>query len=143
MPLCGIAFLMKFKYTKFGPHWRPIIPVVISYQGHELEYNALLDSGSDICIVHAEVGKALGINVTSGSKHPIGGITGSGVGYVHCVDITIGGRSIKDLPMSFSHDIPPDYGFGVLGHEGFFNQCKVIFDTTAREVELKFKEHKR
>ncbi len=125
---------MKFKYNGS----LPIIPVVFCYRDRKIGYFALLDTGADICIVHAEFGKALGIDVTSGKKSTIHGITGPGTVYTHEVDIEIGGWLLSGIPVSFSYDMSPDQSFGILGHKGFFEYCKAIFDTSSKEVDIRF-----
>ena len=111
--------------------------MVLLYGDKELGCWVLLDSGADICIAHAEVGKALGINVTKGEKYEFGGITGPGTAYKHVVDMKIGGHLIPKVEFSFSSDIPAQQSFAVLGHKGFFEYFKVIFETTKRTVELR------
>jgi hypothetical protein len=74
---------MKFKYKKFRvpptvafPErkylLRPIIPILISYQNKTIGYEALLDSGADFCIFHAEIGEFLGVPILEGKKEPFG-----------------------------------------------------------------------
>jgi len=129
---------MKFKYKNFGKNiWKPVIPVVLRNGNQEIEYNVLLDSGADMCLGHAEVGKAIGIAVTSGAKYEFGGITGPGIAYKHYLEIEIGGYKIPDIEFSFSADLPLNYSFGVLGHKGFFEHFRVIFETSKKLVELK------
>jgi hypothetical protein len=128
---------MKFKYKNFGGNWKPVVPVILSCGGKEMEYWVLLDSGADMCIGHAEIGKAIGLKITSGEKYEFGGITGPGVAYKHFVDIKIGGHLISNVEFSFSPDIPIQCGFGVLGHRGFFEYFKVTFETPKRLVEIR------
>lgn len=48
---------MKFKYKKFGPFLRPVIPVKLKYQDRSIGYEVLVDSGADLCIFDAEIGE--------------------------------------------------------------------------------------
>jgi len=139
---------MKFKYKKFRisstPAFpqrkyvlRPIIPILITHKGRTIGYEALLDSGADFCIFHAEIGEYLGISVVSGPREFFGGVVGSqATAYIHKVDFTIGGNSYLNIPVGFSYDIAP-HGYGILGHEGFFNIFKVIFDLRKEQIELR------
>ena len=141
---------MKFKYKKFRipptlafpkrKHLlRPIIPVQISYKDLTIGYEALLDSGADLCIFHAEIGEFLNIPVKKGKKEPFGGIVGPReVAYIHEVDIGIGGNWFSSIPVAFSYSVAP-YGYGILGQHGFFDIFKVIFDLKKSQVELKLK----
>jgi hypothetical protein len=42
----------------------------------ELRYEVLVDSGSDICMVHADIGRALDIDIENGESFELGGVTG-------------------------------------------------------------------
>ena len=61
---------MKFSYLKFGEFWKPVIPVTFVSGDKKLTYRALIDSGSDINIVHTAVGEYLGIDIKKGIKAP-------------------------------------------------------------------------
>lgn len=139
---------MKFKYKKFRilpssafPErkyvLRPIIPVTITYNEKSIGYEALLDSGADFCILHAEIGEYLGIPILKGEKESFGGVVGKqAIAYIHKVDLTIGGNQYSSVPVGFSYNISP-HGYGILGHWGFFNIFKVIFDLKKEQIELK------
>lgn len=43
-----------------------------------VSYAALIDSGADICIFHAEVGKYLGLDIDSGKREEFGGVQEKG-----------------------------------------------------------------
>lgn len=75
---------MKFPYVKlpsFDPRrpWviRPLIPVVIE-ANHQTspEFLALLDSGADRCLFHADIARALGLSMETGVRHSFAGIEG-------------------------------------------------------------------
>jgi predicted aspartyl protease len=141
---------MKFRYVKypapkeldfFGKQiLRPVIPIEIVYQDRSLQYETLIDSGADFCIFHAEVGKAIGIDVTAGQAASFGGIQKSrkqAKAYFHPVTLVVGGWKY-DTVVSFSDDIAPS-GSGVLGEKGFFDLFVVKFDFKKGIVELKEK----
>lgn len=139
---------MKFKYKKFRilpssafPErkylLRPIIPLLITCKGKSIGYEALLDSGADFCIFHAEVGEYLGLNIRKGPREFFGGITGKrATAFIHRVGLTIGGNHYLSVPIGFSFDIAP-HGYGILGHGGFFNIFRVIFDLEKEQIELR------
>lgn len=45
---------MKFPYVKLAGHIKPIIPVVLRQNGKETKTEALVDSGADASLFHAE-----------------------------------------------------------------------------------------
>ena len=131
---------MKFKYKKYGDVLRPVIPIRILYPDKEvsLGYEVLVDSGADICIFHAEIGEALGINVKEGKPREVFGIGGkSSVYYLHKVKILVGGWSYE-IEAGFMPSIAGRFGqYGVVGQKGFFENFIVKFDLLKSEVELK------
>lgn len=78
---------MKFPYLKFpsspNPAFpsrkhvsRPVIPIEIKHDERTIKYLALIDSGADFCIFHAEIGELIGINIKMGKKLAFYGIIG-------------------------------------------------------------------
>ena len=126
---------MKFTYTRFGIFYKPVVPVVFKFDDESITYQALVDTGSDVCIIHAEIAQQLGIILKDGLAREFGGICGQGLGYIHTVDLSIGGNSINNVPVMFSHDIAP-HGFGVLGHEGLFDRLKLNFEFGKKQFEI-------
>ena len=133
---------MKFPYRKFDLFYKPVLPVVFKFEDQSFPYQALVDSGADVSIIHAEVAEQLGINVESGGKYPFGGICGSALGYIHKVDLEIGGYLIEKVPIAFSNDISP-FGFGILGHEGLFNSLKLVFEFGKKQFEMIPKQYRK
>ena len=71
----------KFKevdISSFGLIRRPIIPITIISEGKSLDVEALIDSGSDGCVIPKDLADAIGIKTTKTSE-----------------DIGIGGEKIK------------------------------------------------
>lgn len=116
---------------------RPIIPIRISFNGVSARYAALIDSGADFCILDAEVGEYLGINVKSGLKEVFGGVqeASGSVAYFHEITLSIGEHDAKTL-IGFSYDIAK-HGYGLLGQKGFFDIFIVKFDLIKKEIEIK------
>ncbi|MEK7514019.1 MAG: retropepsin-like aspartic protease [Patescibacteria group bacterium] len=137
---------MKFKYSRFSAQpsdafpdlkevWRPVIPVKISYEKKEYGYLALVDSGADFCIFHADIAEALGLSVKKGKTSPIFGVTkGEGKVYYHYVDLEIGGWKINSY-VGFSYDLR--FPLGILGQRGFFEFFSIDFDLRKRIVDLR------
>lgn len=128
---------MKFQYKKYGHGvLRPVIPIVIKYKGKEVIYEALVDSGADGNIFPAQIADVLDIDVKSGEKKEIWGVTGVGEDYyVHSVELIVGGWSY-DVKVGFLPNIAR-LGYGILGQRGFFDIFVVKFDFLKGEIELR------
>lgn len=139
---------MKFKYKKikFKPTpafperkylYKPIIPVILHYKKFSIGYEALIDSGADISIFHAEIAELLGIVVKKGKMETFGGITGDGAkAYFHNLTLETGGIKFENIPIGFSYGISPQ-GYGILGQAGFFDKFRIIFDLKKEQIELR------
>ncbi len=128
---------MKFRYKKYTPEiLRPVIPIEIIYKNRAVPYEVLVDSGADSCIFDAQIGEILCIDITSGKKQEVWGITGVGeYYYVHPVIIKIGGWTYK-MQAGFLPGIA-QLGYGIVGQKGFFDIFIVKFDLLKEEVELR------
>ncbi len=127
---------MKFSYKKYGPGvLRPVIPIEIVYKNRSVPYEVLVDSGADSCIFDAQICEILGVDVTSGEKSFVGGITGVAKSYyIHEVSIKVGGWLHK-IRAGFLPGIAR-LGYGVVGQKGFFDLFVVKFDLLKEEIEL-------
>jgi hypothetical protein len=137
---------MKFKYQKIPAKeseafperkfiLRPIIPVILEYGKRKVGYWALIDSGADYSIFHADIGEILELDIRSGKKETFGGIGGGKfTAYFHLINAKIGFWKYK-FYCGFSYDIPP-FGYGVLGQKGFFDIFIVKFDLVREEIEV-------
>jgi len=138
---------MKFKYYKLSLPRRsdffgnailkPIIPIAISVGGQRLDYAALIDSGADFCIFHAEIGEYLGLDIRSGKLESFGGVQAAAraEAFIHEVSVNVGGWNYK-INAGFSYDVAK-YGYGLLGQKSFFDIFTVKFDLVKEEIELK------
>ncbi len=125
----------KFNYVKTGLWSRPIIPVTLKFGRIEINYLALLDSGADFNIFHADIAKILKIDLSKlKNRVDFSGINGKGIGYFTSIDIGLNNNFIN-TPVVFSNDIS-DNGYGILGQQGFFNNYKVEFDYRAKNIIL-------
>lgn len=119
----------KFRYKKIGEFYRPLIDVNLRNGKLTCKYVALIDSGADFNIFHADVARLLSIDLTKLQKIEFGGIKEdktSCKGFVAAVELGLDGRFFN-APVVFSSDISPN-GSGVLGQRGFFEHFRVIFD---------------
>lgn len=118
---------------------RPVIPIILEFKGLKVGYEALIDSGADFCIFHAEIADILNINIFDGKEENFGGISGGqSKAYFHRLKMYVSGWPYN-FYCGFSPDIPSE-GYGVLGQTGFFEQFKVKFDYQKEIIEIKPKE---
>ncbi|KKQ90161.1 MAG: hypothetical protein UT12_C0001G0029 [Candidatus Curtissbacteria bacterium GW2011_GWC2_38_9] len=131
---------MKFKYKKYGPYvLRPVIPVEIIYKDKSVPYEVLVDSGSDINILDAQIAGVLGLNLYDGKQAEVAGVTGvEEVFYVHELGINVGGHLFEKIEIGFLEKIG-QYGYGIVGQKGFFDIFVVKFDLKKEEIELKLR----
>ncbi len=129
---------MKFRYKNIGPGIiRPIIPIQIQYKGSApINYEVLVDSGADLCIFDAEIGVLLGIDVRSGRRGHVKGITGKDEPYwLHDVKISVGGIEYA-ATVGFMYNPGSDW-YGIVGQKGFFDKFTLKFDYAQKELEIK------
>lgn len=131
---------MKFKYKQLAPGlFRPIIPVTLHYQGHTITYEALVDSGADMCMFPAQIGELIGIDIQNGRKGTLGGVVGKTVdAYYHDIDLEIGGN-ITHVTAGFTEESKFDHGF--LGQRGIFNSYTIHFFYRKGTLELRQDVH--
>lgn len=131
---------MKFRYKKFGVAVRPVIPIKLSSSKlpEGLWYEVLVDSGADICIFHADIGEALGIEVKKGKPQEVFGIGGkASVYYLHNVTISVGGWP-HEIEAGFMPNVSGHVmQHGVVGQKGFFDKFTIKFDLLKSEIEIK------
>jgi len=134
---------MKFRYKNYGysgttgrPVLRPVIPVEVRYNNNSVRYEVLVDSGADFCIFDEQIGRLLGIDINSGRKGKVFGITGKEGEdhYIHPVVVNIGGWDYK---INAAFKKLSNVFYGVVGQVGFFNKFIVKFDLLKGEIELK------
>ena len=129
---------MKFKYKKYGPEvLRPVIEIKVKSGDKAFGYHVLVDSGADICLFHAEVGEALGIDIKKGKREIVTGVGGKSSEYfLHKLEIEVGGWSYE-IPVGFLPDIGTrSILYGIVGQKGFFENFKVSFDLPKEEIEI-------
>lgn len=130
---------MKFRYKNVAPGvYRPLIPVQFLPEGdtEPFCFEVLVDSGADICIFPAEIGELIGLDIYSGVRRNVSGITGASEPYyVHDIRLSVGGQRFS-LEAGFMFNPPKDW-YGVLGQKGFFDKFKVSFDYAKKEIEVK------
>lgn len=129
---------MRFQYARYNGVLRPVIPIKLKHGGEEIGYHVLVDSGADLCLFDADIGKAIGIDTKSGVPREVFGIGGkTSFYYIHKVTIEVGG-----WPFEIEAGFMPEVAgrvlpYGVVGQKGFFDRFIVKFDLAKEEIELK------
>jgi hypothetical protein len=114
---------------------RPVIPVTLINGDSKITNLAIIDSGADLCIFHAEIGEQTGIDIESGKLQTFSGITREQLtAYFHNIKIGIGGYNY-DCYVGFSRDLV-NMPYGLLGQVGFFNLFNVTFNYEKERIEL-------
>lgn len=133
---------MKFPYLKFptkepGKKWisRPIIPVVLFGPKGSVIVDALIDSGADRCLFHADLGREIGLELEKGEKESFGGIEGGRIpAFLHKIQIQILGMD-KEVEVLAGFAAAPGV-FAILGQEGFFDAFRIKFEKDHNVVEI-------
>jgi hypothetical protein len=138
---------LKYDYVKFPAEpsaafprrfsaSRPVIPIRLINGFTDIRYHAIIDSGADLCIFHAQIGEVLGLNIESGKLLNFNGISGQQLtAYFHDIEVEVGGRRLNCYA-GFSRDIE-SMPYGLLGQVGFFDSFYVVFDYEKQRIELK------
>ena len=131
---------MKFRYKKFGPVIRPVIPIELRSLHRSIRYEVLVDSGADICIFDAEIGELIGLDIKRGKERTVTGVAGQSASYfLHNVEIEVGGHAYE-IEAGFLPNVAGDNNYGIVGQQGFFDIFTVKFDFAKEEIEMK--EHR-
>jgi hypothetical protein len=119
-----------------GIAYYAVIPVSIALPAQNSprskRFEGIIDSGATNCIFHADIGKAIGLDVAKGDPLRILGVAGPTSAYMHDVSLYAPGGIIA-IRAGFSADLPIA---GLLGMKGFFDHFKVTFDPTALACTL-------
>jgi hypothetical protein len=106
--------------------YRPVIPIRLIYRHRELvryRYRALVDSGADWCLFHAEVGELVGIPVPQGKPRKFVGVEGiEQTAFFHEVRLVVGSAMVE-IRAGFIAGFR--FPYGLLGQAGFFDRFQV------------------
>jgi len=136
-------FSFRYKKEKVGKNfvWRPKIPVILSRYGAEIEFSALLDSGSDYTLLPKHVADALNLKI-SVKPEKASVVGGSVKTYRSSVNIKIekGNRTIHlpKLPVNILEAIGTNGGLDdiLLGRKPFFEWFNISFHENKKRVIL-------
>lgn len=114
---------------------RPVVPITLIHDQRRVRYLALIDSGADYCIFHAEIGEQIGLQIESGKRLSFFGSSGQEQSaFFHEIKIEVGGHEIPCFA-GFSRELQ-SLPYGILGQEGFFDNFKITFDYLKDKIEL-------
>jgi hypothetical protein len=131
---------MKFKYKAYGDALRPVIPVTLFHGNAYVEYEVLVDSGSDRCFLDSEIGEDIGILKSNSEIKEVFGVGGKiSLYHNHSVTLKVGEKSFE-TEVGFMPNLGGSIvSYGIAGQKGFFDKFIVKFDYQKEEVELKEK----
>ena len=124
-----------FPYLKIGAYHRPIIPLFLRYKEITIEYHALVDSGADFNLFHADLAGIFGIPLEHADQERISGVGGDAIAYQHIFDISIDQHTFFPAPVLLSPDITLN-SYGIVGQVGFFNKFIVEFTYQTKQIAL-------
>jgi predicted aspartyl protease len=114
----------------------PLLKVRLSYNGKNININALVDSGAASSLFHSSIATALGLDLTSGIKQEFFGISGHSVeAYFHLVKFQIIGSAVEqEIAIGFTDS---DGVGALLGQSDFFQRHQVKFERYKEQMEIK------
>lgn len=129
---------MRFSYKYYpnargGSEWWAALAVQISnpakHSPPTKRFEAMIDSGASRCIFHANLGRAIGLNIENGEAEDTTGISGEPTTtYLHNISLHVpGGHSLR-VRAGFTDQLPVA---GLLGRQGFFEHFKITFDPSS------------
>ena len=95
-------------------------------------FEAIIDSGASQCIFHANIGRAIGLEIEKGQLVSTNGVAGPTDIFLHDISLYVPG-GIVPARAGFSDALPIA---GLLGMTGFFENFEITFDPTEVRVEL-------
>lgn len=124
---------MKFPYQIFRGSYYPIIPIVVTGNGKNVNTSCVVDSGASISIFQGGVARLLGIDMEAGEKRVFQGASAKLIGYIHKVRMAVAGEEI-DCTVAFSDELSTS--FNLMGRRDVFGHFKVCFDETEKSVDF-------
>lgn len=135
---------IAFRYKKierpnpFPAIHLPVIPITLIGKDEAIEVMGLLDSGADYSLIPKEIAEVIGMNLKK-NPEPIGGINGECDAINSDIRIKVqrGHESYTFLVNAYVIDSLDDDFPVLIGRDGFFEQFKITFDESKRNISLK------
>lgn len=123
----------EFPYFQKDGQWFPVVEVNLRRGARSISVKALVDSGASFSLFHPEVAEYLGVPLERGRKIYLTGVGGRVLGYLHTVQLTVGGTRIL-CKMVFSPEFT--VSFNLLGRDNFFIPFTVSFFEKNKKMVL-------
>lgn len=122
-----------YDYVKVRDKHFPLIPLKLGSGNNIFETFALIDSGASLSLFRIDIGHQLGIEIESGAKHTLEGISGNIIIYEHDIPI-----SVEGMPFNCKVGFSEAYSasFNILGRDNFFTKFLITFDEFNNKVIL-------
>lgn len=107
------------------PSLTPILPVKLTSGLRSVDTYAVLDSGADTCLFHADWARNIGIVVESGRWENRTGIDPRNplVCYCHTIDLTVGSQTVS-CEVAFSDGLSPMIEDQLIGRQDVFDALR-------------------
>jgi len=140
---------MRFRYQRYrmkstlspgGIVARPEISVKVMGPTGSVKLDALVDTGSDLTLIPLWIAGQIGVTIDNSVRWPLGGIAGQVIeaspGHVD-LEISSKGSFFRWTTVVMFVDYPAgSKATTILGHSGFLDFFRVIFDGPAGELEV-------
>lgn len=128
--------LLKSRQEPSRPVLRPYIGVRLVHGTKHKDLVALIDSGADLSLAHADIGRLVGIDIQAGRPWSYGGSVDSQIGraYIHRFHLIIIDFSSLDIDVAFSDQVAP--GTFLLGQRDFFENYDIVFSRSSRTFTI-------
>jgi hypothetical protein len=103
--------------------------------------DALLDTGSDICVFDAMFLEQLGLKLTAGKADAFSGLGGEVDGYWHrlMIDPMLGHKALPAVDIMFVKGLADETNqVGILGMSGFFQFYRFIVTAGTQQFDLEY-----
>lgn len=115
-----------FLYLCYPPVAFPMVPVrLVGHRGQAVDTFALLDSGADCCMFHANWARRIGLDLYAGRPGTLSGIDPNSPleVYYHRINLVIGNTKVR-CNVAFSEGIGEEMNDQLVGREIVFNQMR-------------------
>lgn len=127
----------EYNYVRIRDRHFPLIPLKLGSAEEAFETFALIDSGASASLFRNDIAYQLGIEIESGIKHILEGISGKITVYIHEIPAIV--ENIEFIcKIAFSEEYVAS--FNLLGRDNFFANFLITFDEINRKVILEVLE---
>jgi hypothetical protein len=133
---------VKFQYTiipTLDPtrQWlgRPMLPIVVHGPTQSTAVAALVDSGADHSVFHADIARDIGLVLESGTREVFSGVEGGALpAWLHRLSIEVVGiEGVCPLVAGF---VDSPGVSAILGQDGFFDAHRIKFEKDHNTFEI-------